>query len=148
MMTFYSVSYLTAHQQMNQLFNYLAMAIFVLLVIITSVLYYRHRLITRYRDLGVIFFLLLLLTIGMQVTKIERNNTQQAQTAEMIPFMKSVARDHGVATEDVSVNSTTLDDGIIVRIKRADYRVNLSPNHDNYTLTRAHVVNHQVNLLK
>ncbi|MBB1096066.1 DUF3290 domain-containing protein [Limosilactobacillus agrestis] len=147
-MTFYTISYLSNHQQMNQLFNYIAIIIFILLIAVMTLLYLRHRLITRYRDLGIIFFLLLLLFIGFQVTDMERSTTQQSQTTQMIPFIKAVARDHDVSPQKVVVNSTTLTDGILVRIEDRDYRVNLSQTGDNYTLTRAHVVNHQVNLMK
>ena len=130
---------------MNQLFNYVAIIIFALLIAVMTLLYLRHRLITHYRDLGIIFFLLLLLFIGFQVTDMEKSTTQQSQTTQMIPFIKAVARDHNVSPQKVVVNSTTLTDGILVRIEDRDYRVNLSQTGDNYTLTRAHVVNHQVN---
>ena len=133
---------------MNQLFNYVAIIIFALLIAVMTLLYLRHRLITRYRDLGIIFFLLLLIFIGFQVTDMEKSTTQQSQTTQMIPFIKAVARDHNVSPQKVVVNSTTLTDGILVRIEDCDYRVNLSQTGDNYTLTRAHVVNHQVNLMK
>lgn len=133
---------------MNQLFNYIAIIVLVLLLAIMTLLYLKHRLITRYRDLGIIFFLLLLLFIGFQVTDMEKSTTQQSQTTQMIPFIKAVARDHNVSPQKVVVNSTTLTDGILVRIEDRDYRVNLSQTGDNYTLTRAHVVNHQVNLMK
>ncbi|MCC4326037.1 DUF3290 domain-containing protein [Limosilactobacillus reuteri] len=147
-MTFYTINYLSNHQHMNQLFNYVAIIIFALLIAVMTLLYLRHRLITRYRDLGIIFFLLLLLFIGFQVTDMEKSTTQQSQTTQMIPFIKAVARDHDVSPQKVVVNSTTLTDGILVRIEDRDYRVNLSQTGDNYTLTRAHVVNHQVNLMK
>ena len=147
-MTFYTISYLSNHQHINQLFNYVAIIIFALLIAVMTLLYLRHRLITRYRDLGIIFFLLLLLFIGFQVTDMEKSTTQQSQTTQMIPFIKAVARDHNVSPQKVVVNSTTLTDGILVRIEDRDYRVNLSQTGDNYTLTRAHVVNHQVNLMK
>lgn len=147
-MTFYTISYLSNHQHMNQLFNYVAIIIFALLIAVMTLLYLRHRLITHYRDLGIIFFLLLLLFIGFQVTDMEKSTTQQSQTTQMIPFIKAVARDHNVSPQKVVVNSTTLTDGILVRIEDRDYRVNLSQTGDNYILTRAHVVNHQVNLMK
>ena len=147
-MTFYTISYLSNHQHMNQLFNYVAIIIFALLIAVMTLLYLRHRLITHYRDLGIIFFLLLLLFIGFQVTDMEKSTTQQSQTTQMIPFIKAVARDHNFSPQKVVVNSTTLTDGILVRIEDCDYRVNLSQTGDNYTLTRAHVVNHQVNLMK
>lgn len=34
---------------MNQLFNYIAIIIFILLIAVMAFLYLRHRLITRYR---------------------------------------------------------------------------------------------------
>lgn len=147
-MTFYTLSYLENHQQMNQMINNIVMIIFLILVAIMAVKYFRHRLITRYRDFGIIFFLLLLLFAGFQITDMEKNTAKQAQTTQMVPFIKSVAIDHHVKPSQVVVNSTTLTDGIIVRIKDEDYRVNLSESGDNYTLTRAHVVNHEVKLEK
>lgn len=147
-MTFYTLSYLENHQQMNQMINNIVMIIFLILVAIMAVKYFRHRLITGYRDFGIIFFLLLLLFAGFQITDMEKNTAKQAQTTQMVPFIKSVAIDHHVKPSQVVVNSTTLTDGIIVRIKDEDYRVNLSESGDNYTLTRAHVVNHEVKLEK
>ena len=50
---------------------------------------------------------------------------------------------------DVLVNSTTLQNGMIVRIdsKNIDYQLNL--NADNtYTLNRAHVIDHKVDVRK
>ena len=135
-MTFYTISYLSNHQHMNQLFNYIAIIIFIFLIAVMALLYLRHRLITRYRDLGIIFFLLLLIFIGFQVTDMEKSTTQQSQTTQMIPFIKAVARDHNVSPQKVVVNSTTLTDGILVRIEDRDYRVNLSQTGE---IGRAHV---------
>lgn len=65
---------------MNQLFNYIAIIIFILLIAVMAFLYLRHRLITRYRDLGIIFFLLLLLFIGFKLPiwkKVPHSNPKQ-----------------------------------------------------------------------
>lgn len=147
-MTFYTISYLENHQQINQLINNIVMIVFLILLAFMFIKYFRHRLVTRYRDFGIIFFLLLLLFAGFQITDMEKNSTKQVKSSKMVPFIKAVAVDHHVKQSQVVVNSTTLTDGIIVRIKDEDYRVNLSENGDNYTLTRAHVVNHKVNLEK
>lgn len=103
---------------------------------------------TRYRDLGIIFFLLLLIFAGLQITNLEKTYSQQSQSLQMRPFIRAVAKDHGISPDKVVVNSTTLTDGIIVRFDKKDYRVNLSPSGDNYTLTRAHVVDHRVIIQK
>ncbi len=43
----------------------------------------------------------------------------------MIPFIKAVARDHNVSPQKVVINSTTLTDGILVRIEDCDYRASI-----------------------
>lgn len=147
-MTFYTESYFMHQQQFNSLVNYAVILVLILLVLINSFRYFRHQLQTRYRDLGIIFFLLLLIFAGLQVTNLEKTYSQQSQSLQMRPFIRAVAKDHGINPNKVVVNSTTLTDRIIVRFDKKDYRVNLSPSGDNYTLTRAHVVDHRVIIQK
>lgn len=147
-MTFYTESYFMHQQQFNSLVNYAVILVLILLVLINSFRYFRHQLQTRYRDLGIIFFLLLLIFAGLQVTNLEKTYSQQSQSLQMRPFIRAVAKDHGINPNKVVVNSTILTDGIIVRFDKKDYRVNLSPSGDNYTLTRAHVVDHRVIIQK
>lgn len=64
----------------------------------------------------------------------------------MVSFIHAVAEDHHLKNNQVLVNSTTLTDGIVVRFNKKDYRVNMSANGNNYTLERAHVVDHHVNI--
>ena len=147
-MTFYTESYFMHQQQFNSLINYAVILILILLVLINSFRYFRHQLQTRYRDLGIIFFLLLLIFAGLQITNLEKTYSQQSQSLQMRPFIRAVAKDHDISPNKVVVNSTTLTDGIIVRFDKKDYRVNLSPSGDNYTLTRAQVVDHRVIIQK
>ena len=147
-MTFYTESYFMHQQQFNSLVNYAVILVLILLVLINSFRYFRHQLQTRYRDLGIIFFLLLLIFAGLQVTNLEKTYSQQSQSLQMRPFIRAVAKDHGINPNKVVVNSPTLTDGIIVRFDKKDFRVNLSPSGDNYTLTRAHVVDHRVIIQK
>lgn len=117
-MTFYSESFFLHQQQVTSLVNYIAIVVLLLLLIFT----------------------------GLQITNLERTVTQRSQSLQMRPFIQAVAKDHGLKPSQVVVNSTTLTDGILVRFKGKDYRVNMSPSGDNYTLTRAHVVDHTVNI--
>ena len=147
-MTFYTESYFMHQQQFNSLVNYAVILVLILLVLINSFRYFRHQLQTRYRDLGIIFFLLLLIFGGLQVSNLEKTYSQQSQSLQMRPFIRAVAKDHGINPNKVVVNSTTLTDGIIVRFDKKVYRVNLSPSGDNYTVTRAHVFDHRVIIQK
>lgn len=145
-MTFYTKSYLVDHQNFNSLLNYSIMTVLLLALIVTLILYSRHRLQIRYRDLSIICVLILLVFIGLQITNLEKSSTAANQSSQMIPFIHAVARDHHLKDSQVMVNSTTLTDGVVVRFNKKDYRINMSSNGDNYTLERAHVVNHQVNV--
>ena len=75
---------------------------------------------------------------------------QKSEATQIIPFIKSVAKDENVSTSDVLVNSTTLIDGMIVRInsKNIDYQLKLNDDHNTYTLTQAHVIDHRVEVRK
>ena len=132
-MTFYTESYFMHQQQFNSLINYTVILILILLVLINSFRYFRHQL---------------QIFAGLQITNLEKTYSQQSQSLQMRPFIRAVAKDHDISPNKVVVNSTTLTDGIIVRFDKKDYRVNLSPSGDNYTLTRAHVVDHRVIIQK
>ena len=92
--------------------------------------------------------LFLLLFVGTQYEKYTQINTQKSQATQIIPFIKSVARDENVKTTDVLVSSTTLVNGMIVRIdsKNIDYQLNLNEDRNTYTLVQAHVIDHRVDV--
>lgn len=145
-MTFYTESYLVNHQQFNSLLNYTVIVVLLIALIVTLLIYSRHRLKIRYRDLSIFFVLILLFFTGLQITNIEKSTTTANQASQMVPFIHAVAKDHHLKNNQVLVNSTTLTDGIVVRFNKKDYRVNMSANGNNYTLERAHVVDHHVNI--
>ncbi|EEW54222.1 DUF3290 family protein [Limosilactobacillus antri] len=114
-MTFYAESYFKQQQQLESIINYVVIIILLLLIIFNAIRYLHHRLRSRNRDLGIIFFLLLLIFTGLQITNLEHDYYQHTQSLQMRPFIQAVARDHGLRASQVVVNSTTLTDGILVR---------------------------------
>ncbi|WP_279116695.1 DUF3290 domain-containing protein [Lactobacillus intestinalis] len=148
-MTFYTINYIQNNQNSDRTILYVLMLIAAGAMIVFTLLYLKDRFATRYRDLGIIALLFLLLFAGNQYEKYTQINSQKSQATQIIPFIKSVARDNNVTENDVLVNSTTLQNGMIVRIdsKNIDYQLNL--NADNtYTLNRAHVIDHKVDVRK
>lgn len=147
-MTFYTLKYIEQNQNTSKTILYALIAIAALALIAFTVLYLRHRFNTRYRDLGIIALLFLLLFVGTQYEKYVQTNLVKSQSEQIVPFIKSVAKDHGVSTKDVMVNSTSLQDGLIVRIhsQDIDYQLELNDDNNSYTLKQAHVINHQVNV--
>lgn len=149
-MTFYTIEYIKNNQTNDQRMLYILMMIAAGALILFTVLYLHNRFATRYRDLGIIALLFLLLFTGTRYEKYQQISTQKSQTTQIIPFLKSIARDEGVKESDVMANSTTLVNGMIVRIdsKNLDYQLNLNDDNNSYTLTRAHVIDHRVEVRK
>ena len=92
----------------------------------------------------------MILFAGTQYEKYIQNNEQKSKAAQIVPFIKSVADDANVKESDVMVSSTSLQDGMIIRIdsKNEDYQLNLNEDNNSYTLTRAHVIDHHVYVQK
>ncbi len=147
-MTFYTLKYIEQNQNTNKTILYILIAVAAVAMIAFTVLYLRHRFNTRYRDLGIIALLFLLLFGGTQYEKYVQTNLVKSQSEQITPFIKSVAKDFGVPTSDVLVSSTTLQDGLIVRInsKDIDYQLELNDDNNTYSLKQAHVINHQVDI--
>ena len=69
---------------------------------------------------------------------------QLSQSQLLVHFIEGVATDQGVDTGEVLVNSTSLQDGMIVRFKEEDYLVHLNDDNNSYVLERTHIINHAV----
>lgn len=149
-MTFYTLQYIENNQSTDKAILYILMLLAALAMVVFAVLYLRDRFNTRYRDLGIIALLFLLLFAGTQYEKYVETNAQKSQASQIIPFIKSVAADKGVKENDVMVSATSLEDGLIVRIdsKNQDYQLHLNPDNNSYTLSRAHVIDHHVDIRK
>lgn len=149
-MTFYTMKYIQNNQNTNQAVLYALMLVTALAMIIFALLYLHNRFATKYRDLGIIALLFLLLFAGTQYEKYVQLNTQKSQAIQIVPFIKSIAKDENVSTSDVLVSSTVLTNGMIVRIdsKNIDYQLNLNDDRNTYTLTQAHVIDHKVEVIK
>lgn len=145
-MDFYTYHYLENNQQNQQLLLTVLMLFAFLAAVGFMIGYLKNRLKTRYRDLGIIALLCLLLLTGIEGEKFMNSNDQAARTTQMLPFIRSVARDEGVKTNQVLVNSTTIVNGMIVRLKpeKQNYQVTFSSDNKTYTLKKVHVINHQV----
>lgn len=147
-MTFYTINYIRNHQNDDQTVLIILSLITALAMIIFAILYLRNRFATRYRDLGIIALLFLCLFAGTRYERYTQNNMQKSYSSQIIPFIKSVAKDENVKESDVLVSSTTLNNGMIVRIdsKDIDYQLNLNDDRNTYSLTEAHVINHEVDV--
>ena len=139
-MDFYTLDYIISQQSTDWTMRVISILALLLVCLVFSVLYMRDRMRTRWRDLGV-GALILSLVLTEQYLDL---SDQAAQSKQLVLFVKGVAQDQKISTDDVLVNSTTLKDGIIVRFKDENYRVHLNEDNNSYTLERTHIIDHNV----
>lgn len=145
-MTFYTLQYLQNQREVNQLVIYTLAAIGLAILLFTVLMYSRNRLDTKYRDISIIMLLVMLFLFGLGYSNYEQHRTQTLTISQVQPFLRSVAREEGVSTKDVAVNSRSLADGIIVKVKDKYYRVELSVDRNSYKLARTHLINKDITI--
>lgn len=145
-MTFYTLQYLQNQREVNQLVIYSLGALGLLILLFAVLMYSRNRFDTKYRDISIIMLLVMFFLFGLSYGNYEQHRTQTLSTSQVQPFLRSVARDEGVSTKDVAVNSRSLVDGIIVKIKDKYYRVELSVDRNSYELAQTHLINKDITI--
>lgn len=143
-MDFYTLDYIVSHQSADSTRRVAAIIVLLLVALVFSVLYLRDRARTRWRDAGVGLLVLSLVLLGIQTEQFFRLSNQLSQSQLLVHFIEGVATDHGVPASEVLVNSTSLQDGIIVRFNEEDYLVHLGDDNNSYTLERTHIIDHNV----
>lgn len=145
-MTFYTLQYLQNQREVNQLVIYILSAIGLLILLFAVLMYSRNRFDTKYRDISIIMLLVMFFLFGLSYSNYEQHRTQTLSTSQVQPFLRSVAREEGVSTKDVAVNSRSLVDGIIVKVKDKYYWVELSVDRNSYKLARTHLINKDITI--
>ena len=143
-MDFYTLDYIISQQSTDWTVRVISILALLLVCLVFSVLYMRDRMRTRWRDLGVGTLILSLVLVGIQTEQYLDLSDQAAQSKQLVLFVKGVAQDQKISTDEVLVNSTSLKDGIIVRFKDENYRVHLNEDNNSYTLERTHIIDHNV----
>ena len=143
-MDFYTFDYIISQQSTDWTMRVISILALLLVCLVFSVLYMRDRMRTRWRDLGVGTLILSLVLVGIQTEQYLDLSDQAAQSKQLVLFVKGVAQDQKISTDEVLVNSTSLKDGIIVRFKDENYRVHLNEDNNSYTLERTHIIDHNV----
>lgn len=147
-MNFYGIEYLESQANFNDYIKYAVIFGSLFILVIVFVRYLKHRIQTKYRDLSIIFLLVLVFALGVQYSDYQSNQAKQSQSSQMVAFVKSVAKERSVAQEEIFVNGTQLADGVILKIGDEYYRVNLAFDQGSYTLERAHLLNKEMTVTK
>lgn len=147
-MTFYAASYFTHQNFFSKYLGFGVAIVLAVLLVFFLVRYFQNRITTKYRDLILIVALLIVFIIGTQIGNLEQVKTVSNQATQTEQFINRVHRDQGVAERQVAVSSTSLKDGMLVKIKHQVYRVHFDDSYLSYELTKVHLMNNDVQYAK
>ncbi|MBO1308794.1 DUF3290 domain-containing protein [Enterococcus sp. 669A] len=143
-MTFYGIKYIENQSSLNDFIKYAIIFLALIFLIVAFSLYMRHRIQTKYRDLSIMLFLLLVFMLGVQYSDYTQNQNRYDQSSQMVAFIKEVAHEFDLKQTDVLVNSVQLTDGVVIKMKDTYYTVHLSVDQSSYQLTETHLVNSEI----
>ncbi|NSR93735.1 DUF3290 domain-containing protein [Enterococcus faecalis] len=147
-MNFYGIEYLKSQSNLNDYLKYFFIFALLIGLVIVFSFYVRHQIQTKYRELSIIIFLLLLVVLGVQYCNYQLNQNQHSQSSQMVHFVEQVAQEKKVSPEKVYVNGTQLADGTIVKIDEVFYKMSLSTDQQSYTLQETYLLTPTIEIIK
>jgi len=89
-MSFFSFAFLENAISFQGYLKYIAIFASLGALLVVTSLYLRNRLETKYRDLSIIFLLLIILLLGVQYHQYQQNEVYVADTSRVVTFLNSV----------------------------------------------------------
>ena len=139
-MNFYAYQYLYQQNHQPNIWGIFIICALAIALLITSYLYYKNRSDNKYRDLLIIFAFAIALFVGINYNNYERQIDVSNQTSQTLVFLNSVAKEKQVSPQKLYVSSSTLSEGMLIKIGQDFYRVSFDNNLNSYTLNRANLV--------
>ncbi len=145
-MTFYSIDFLKSQSSWNDYLKYAFIFGLLIILIIVFIFYIKNKLQTKYRDLSLIILLTIIFILGIQYSQYIQNQNQHSGTAQMINVIKQVAENEHKNSQDILVNSTYLTDGVLMKINKQYYKINLSPDSNSYVTQKIYLLNPDITI--
>lgn len=146
-MSFFTYFYLENRMYFQDYFKYIAIFASLGALLLVTTLYLRHRLETKYRDLSIIFLLLIILLLGVQYTQYEQNQVYANDTSRIVTFLNSVKENQHLQADEIKVNSAKLTNGMILNIRDKYYQVNFNNDFTAYTLSEINLVSQEIRII-
>lgn len=146
-MSFFSFAFLENAISFQGYLKYIAIFASLGALLVVTSLYLRNRLETKYRDLSIIFLLLIILLLGVQYHQYQQNEVYVADTSRVVTFLNSVKDSQNLQKEDIRTNSRTLANGMILNIRDQYFEVHFNNDFTAYSLSPIHLVNPNVTVI-
>ena len=146
-MSFFSFAFLENAISFQGYLKYIAIFASLGALLVVTSLYLRNRLETKYRDLSIIFLLLIILLLGVQYHQYQQNEVYVADTSRVVTFLNSVKDSQNLQKEDIRTNSRTLANGMILNIRDQYFEVHFNNDFTAYSLAPINLVNPNVTVI-
>ena len=146
-MSFFSFAFLENAISFQGYLKYIAIFASLGALLVVTSLYLRNRLETKYRDLSIIFLLLIILLLGVQYHQYQQNEVYVADTSRVVTFLNSVKDSQNLQKEDIRPNSRTLANGMILNIRDQYFEVHFNNDFTAYSLSPINLVNPNVTVI-
>lgn len=147
-MQFYTFDYLVSQSNVNSYVKYTIIFFVLLFLTFVIIKYMRDRVQTKYRDLSIIFFLILVFIIGIQFTDYSQSQSTVSQSAQMVQFIEQLGKEKKVKADEILVNSTVLNDEMVVKIDQKFYQVDFNSDFSAYHTQNVQLVNPAITIVK
>ena len=146
-MSFFSFAFLENAISFQGYLKYIAIFASLGALLVVTSLYLRNRLETKYRDLSIIFLLLIILLLGVQYHQYQQNEVYMADTSRVVTFLNSVKDSQNLQKEDIRTNSRTLANGMILNIRDQYFEVHFNNDFTASSLSPINLVNPNVTVI-
>ena len=146
-MSFFSFAFLENAISFQGYLKYIAIFASLGALLVVTSLYLRNRLETKYRDLSIIFLLLIILLLGVQYHQYQQNEVYVADTSRVVTFLNSVKDSQNLQKEDIRTNNRTLANGMILNIRDQYFEVHFNNDFTAYSLSPINLVNPNVTVI-
>ena len=146
-MQFYTYAYIVQHSQINDAVRYGVSFLMLFALLVAIIKYFRNRLVTRYRDLIVILFLMVAFLGGMQWNDYNRTKSDVEATSRMAQFLHSLSVDLDVPVQKIRTNSTYLKQGMLVDVQGTFYAVTFNADFTSFQYEQTHLLNRDVKIV-
>ncbi|AQP53496.1 DUF3290 family protein [Vagococcus penaei] len=143
-MDFYTYKYFVQQSQHADLIKYILLILLLVALLLIVWKQFRSRERVKYRDLVILLSLTIMFFVGIQVNDYEVGKLNQNNSAQMVEFLESLAKRQKVAVDDLSVNSRSIKDEMIIKMFDNYYQVNMSNDLSSYKLEETFLIHDTV----
>lgn len=130
-MNFYTYDNLNNQTDTINFIQVSMIAVLAVVLLILLIQWIRKKLDYKYKEIGILFFILFILLCGLQVNDLMNKENTENQYRQMINLMERVADDFGKDKHAVLSNQNVLQGNPIFKIEDGFYRIHLTNENGN-----------------